>query len=112
MTYPPEHRLLTLSDVEEAAQVISQAFMDDPLISFMLPIKATRIKTLVKFFCVYGEISIKNNRGYGVGEPLQGWHIGSFQSRTLCQSVLSLWGNFYLSYSPCTQSDISGRGPF
>ena len=67
MTHPPEHRLLTLSDVEEAAQVISQAFVDDPLISFMLPIKATRIKTLAKFFRVYGEISIKNKHG------LWGW---------------------------------------
>ncbi len=67
-----EHRLLTHSDVEAAAQVISQAFVDDPLTSFMLPFKSTRVKTLVKFFRVYGEISIKNKRGYGVGEPLQG----------------------------------------
>lgn len=72
MNLSHEHRLLTLADVEEAAQVISQAFVDDPLISFILPFRATRIKTLLKFFRVYGEISIKNKRGYGVGEPLQG----------------------------------------
>ena len=83
MTHPPEHRLLTLSDVEEAAQVISQAFVDDPLISFMLPIKATRIKTLAKFFRVYGEISIKNKRGYGVGEPLQGVAYWKFPEQEL-----------------------------
>ena len=67
-----DFRLLTLSDVEQAAQVISQAFVDDPLISYMLPIRRTRVKTLYKFFRAYGEVNIKNNRGYGAGEPLQG----------------------------------------
>jgi GNAT superfamily N-acetyltransferase len=67
-----EFRLLTLSDVEQAASVISQAFMDDPLCTFMLPFKQTRVKTLYKFFRAYGEVNIKNSRGYGSGEPLQG----------------------------------------
>ena len=66
-----EHRLLNLSDTEMAAYVISQAFEDDPLISYVLPFKATRVKTLIKFFRLYGELGIKNQRGYGVGEPLQ-----------------------------------------
>ena len=73
-----ECRQLILADVEQAAQVIAQAFVDDPLTSFMLPFKATRVKTLLKLFRVYGEINIKNGRGYGVGEPLQGvafWKI-------------------------------------
>lgn len=84
-------RLLTLSDVEEAAQVLSQAFMDDPLISFILPIRATRIRTLVKFFRVYGEISIKNKRGYGVAEPLQGVAYWKFPEQdSLSISVKSL----------------------
>jgi len=65
-------RLLTLADIEQASHVSSQAFMEDPLISFMLPIRATRVGTLMKFFRLYGEINIKNKRGYGVGEPLQG----------------------------------------
>ncbi|HKY53600.1 MAG TPA: GNAT family N-acetyltransferase [Anaerolineales bacterium] len=67
-----DYRQLTLSDVEQAAQVIAQSFVEDPLVSFMLPFRATRVRTMVKFFRVYGEISIKNHRGYGVGEPLQG----------------------------------------
>jgi ribosomal protein S18 acetylase RimI-like enzyme len=65
-------RLLTFSDIEQAAQVISQAFINDPLISFVLPFRRTRVKTLYKFFRAYGEVNIKNNRGYGFGEPLQG----------------------------------------
>jgi len=71
---PPinDYRLLTLADVEQAAQVIAQAFMNDPLVSYMLPFKATRLQTLIKFFRVYGELNIKNQRAYGVGEPLQG----------------------------------------
>lgn len=67
-----EYRLLNLSDVEQAADVLSQAFVDDPLSAFLLPFKRSRIKTLHKFFRAYGEVNIKNQRGYGAGEPLQG----------------------------------------
>jgi len=65
-------RFLTLADVEPAAQVIAQAFMDDPLIVFVLPRRRSRLKALLAFFRTYGEVSIQNGRGYGVGEPLQG----------------------------------------
>jgi ribosomal protein S18 acetylase RimI-like enzyme len=86
-----EYRQLTLSDVEQAALVTAQAFVDDPLTSFMLPIKATRVNTLVKFFRVYGEISIKNQRGYGVGEPLQGVAYWKFpEQESMSISVKSL----------------------
>ena len=86
-----DNRQLTLSDVEQTAQVIAQAFIEDPLTSFMLPIKATRVKTLLKFFRVYAEINIKAGRGFGVGEPLQGvafWKFPSQESMSI--SVKSL----------------------
>ena len=51
----PDYRILTLTDVNQAAQVISQAFEDDPLCMFMLPRKKTRTKTLYKFFRALGE---------------------------------------------------------
>lgn len=86
-----ENRQLTLSDVEEAAKVIAQAFIEDPLTSFMLPIKATRVKTLLKFFRVYAEINIKAGRGFGVGEPLQGVAFWKFPSQdSMSISVKSL----------------------
>ena len=91
MPQSTEHRLLTLSDVEEAAEVLSQAFVDDPLVSFILPNRFTRIKTLLKFFRVYGEISIKNKRGYGVSEPLQGVAYWQFPGQeSISVSVRSL----------------------
>ncbi len=65
-------RLLTLSAVEAAAQVIAQAFMDDPLCTYMLPRRKSRLKALLAFFRAYGEVSIRNGRGCGVGEPLVG----------------------------------------
>ena len=64
-------RLLNPGDVEQAAQVISLAFIEDPLCSYMLPIRRSRLKTLIKFFRPYSEVNIKNQRGYGVGEPLK-----------------------------------------
>jgi ribosomal protein S18 acetylase RimI-like enzyme len=84
-------RVLTLSDVEDAARVISQAFVDDPLCSFMLPFKRSRVRTLYRFFRAYGEVNIKNERGYGSGEPLQGVAYWNFPHRAgLSVSVKSL----------------------
>jgi len=68
----PDYRLLNLLDVEPAAEVISRAFMEDPLCTYMLPFKRTRLRTLTKFFRLYGEVNIKNGCGFGVGEPLLG----------------------------------------
>lgn len=89
----PDYRLLNLSDVEQAANVIAQAFVDDPLCAYMLPFKRTRVRTrtLRKFFRAYGEVSIKNQRGYGVGEPLQGVAYWQFPTQSdLSISVRSL----------------------
>jgi hypothetical protein len=103
-----KHRLLTLTDVEPAAQVIAQAFVDDPLTSFMFPIKATRVKTLTKFFRVYGEINIKNQRGYGVGEPLQGVAFWKFPEQdSMSISVKSLGKLLPLLF---TSIPIAGTG--
>jgi len=82
----PDYRILTLPDVNQAAQVISQAFEDDPLCVFMLPRKRTRTKTLYKFFRALGEVSIKNHRGYGAGDPLQGvayWKLPNQESMSI-----------------------------
>jgi ribosomal protein S18 acetylase RimI-like enzyme len=86
-----EFRLLTLSDVGQAADVVSQAFIDDPLCTFMLPFRRTRVETLYKFFRAYGEVNIKNNRGYGSGEPLQGVAYWNFPNQAdLSISIRSL----------------------
>jgi ribosomal protein S18 acetylase RimI-like enzyme len=65
-------RVLELSDVEQAAEVIAHSFVDDPLCTFMLPQARTRFQTLYKFFRAYGTINIQNRRGFGVGKPLKG----------------------------------------
>lgn len=85
------HRQLILTDVQNAAEVLSYAFMEDPLISFMLPFRRTRFNTLMKFFRVYCELGIRNGRGFGVGEPLQGaafWKFPDHESMSI--SVKSL----------------------
>src|SRR6185503_16686283 len=65
-------RLLTPDDVGPAAQVLAQAFIDDPLCAFMLPFRRTRLKTLSTVFRALGEVSITHQRAYGIGHPLQG----------------------------------------
>lgn len=57
----------------------------------MLPFKRTRARTLHTFFRTYGEVNIKNQRGYGVGEPLQGVAYWKFPTQAeLSISVKSL----------------------
>jgi hypothetical protein len=65
-------RELRLADVRRATQVIAQAFVNDPLFAYILPLRRTRIRTLQKSFRAYGTINIQNRRGFGVGEPLVG----------------------------------------
>jgi hypothetical protein len=57
-------RRLTLSDVEEAASIIAEAFIDDPLCTYMLPFRHARVKTLRLLFRLYGEINIQRGSGY------------------------------------------------
>jgi hypothetical protein len=66
------YRSLTPADADSAARVISQAFFDDPLIQFMLPLRWTRFQTLYKYFLPMTEVCTRRNRVFGVGEPLQG----------------------------------------
>jgi ribosomal protein S18 acetylase RimI-like enzyme len=65
-------RILSMQDIHLAVEVMAYAFEEDPLCVFMLPNKNSRVKTLKKFFYLYGELNITNHHGYGVGEPLKG----------------------------------------
>jgi ribosomal protein S18 acetylase RimI-like enzyme len=99
----PDFRKLTLSELDQAVEVISQAFINDPLCVFMLPNKRTRLKTLKKFFHAYGTIYIGNGRGYGVGEPLKGvafWMQPSQQDLSLSIKSLSIFVPIVFTYYP------------
>jgi ribosomal protein S18 acetylase RimI-like enzyme len=65
-----DYRLLTLADTKVAAQVLAQAFADDPLSIFMLPDERTRLETLYKFFCALGYVNVKDQCAYCAGDPL------------------------------------------
>jgi ribosomal protein S18 acetylase RimI-like enzyme len=97
------YRLLTLSDVEPAAQVISQSFVDDPLCVFMLPFRGTRAKTLYTFFRAYGVVNIKNQRGFGVGQPLQGvayWQFPDQADLSISVKSLSIFFPLLFTFYP------------
>ena len=89
-----EYRQLTVADADEAAQVVAHAYVDDPLISYMLPLKATRIKTTYKFMRAYGEINVKNQRGFGIGEPLQGVAFWKFPDQEFMSISVKTLGKF------------------
>jgi hypothetical protein len=98
-----ECRLLELSDVKQAAQVIALAFVDDPLCSFMLPFARTRLKTLKKFFRLYGEMYINDHCGYGVGDPLSGvafWLAPVKPDISVGRSSLGLFIPLLFTYYP------------
>lgn len=67
-----DYRLLTLADIEPAACILSQAFVDDPLTRFLMPFKGCRLRTFRSFFHAYSALSIRHQRGYGSGDPLGG----------------------------------------
>jgi ribosomal protein S18 acetylase RimI-like enzyme len=87
-------KLLIPADIETAADVISQAFMNDPLCTFMLPSSKGRLKALRIFFRIYAEINIRNKRGYGVGEPMDGvafWKSPSQNEVSISVKSLSIF---------------------
>ncbi|NOH04868.1 MAG: GNAT family N-acetyltransferase [Chloroflexi bacterium] len=87
-------RLLTLADVEQAAQVIAQAFAETPFMMHMYPLKRTRLTTLVKFFRIYAEKAISHNRGFGLGEPLQGAAFWKFPEQPPLSPGRRSWRKF------------------
>lgn len=96
-----EARLLTLSDVAEATEVISQSFMEDPLCAFMLPRQESRLDTLRIFFTLMSELAIRNRCVLGVGQPLQGvafWESPGQESLSI--SLKSLGKFLPLLFSP------------
>jgi ribosomal protein S18 acetylase RimI-like enzyme len=103
MALERDYRLLTLSDVEPAARVMAEAFQDDPLCGFMLPVERTRAKTMYKFFCAMGEVSIQQQRVYGVGEPLKGvayWKAPNQENMSIRVSSLGKFLPLLFTYYP------------
>ncbi len=76
-----DHRQLTLSDLEPMAQVLAQAFSEDPLVSFILPNPKTRVKTVAKFFRAMGRLNIRAGCAFGVGDPLEGVAVWNFPDK-------------------------------
>jgi ribosomal protein S18 acetylase RimI-like enzyme len=76
-----EYRQLNVSNLEAMTQVLSQSFVADPLVSFILPNQKTRVKTVSKFFRAIGRIAIRNGLAFGVSNPLEGVAIWNFPDK-------------------------------
>ncbi len=90
MEFNQDFRPLHLKDVETAAEVISQAFLEDPLIVHMLPREKNRLRTLKTFFRAMTEINIRGQAVYGTGEPLQGVAFWKFPDQNVSIPVSAL----------------------
>lgn len=75
------YRQLTLTDLEPMAQVLARSFEEDPLVSFILPNKKTRVKTVAKFFRAMGRLNIRAGSAFGVSDPLEGVAIWNFPNK-------------------------------
>ena len=99
----PDYRLLRPADVERATAVLSQAFAEDPLCAFMLPSARTRVRTLATFFRAYCTVGVKNGRGYGTGDPLQGiafWQFPVQERMSISITSLALFIPLLLTSYP------------
>src|SRR5512138_3241430 len=67
-----KYRLLDQAEARRAAEILSQAFVDDPLYAFLVPFKQLRLPTIAAFFQAYAELNTRNRRGYGSGQQLEG----------------------------------------
>src|SRR5512140_1070999 len=91
-----DYRLLTSADIEPAAYVLSQAFVDDPLTGFLMPQRELRLRTFQAFFHAYGALSIKHHHGYGSGQPLKGVAYWKFPG----QVGRSINGEYLAAFMP------------
>lgn len=94
---------LNLSDLEAMTQVLSQSFEEDPLVSFILPNRKMRVKTVAKFFRAVGRLAIKNDSAFGVSEPLEGvafWNSPDKQSLSATPKDLLTFLPLLFSYYP------------
>jgi ribosomal protein S18 acetylase RimI-like enzyme len=72
-----ELRLLTPADLEQITAIMAQAFCADPAWTYVVPQIQHRQATLAKLFRGLVRLYIRNQQGYGVGDPLQGVAIWS-----------------------------------
>ena len=83
-----EYRRLALNDLEPMAQVLAQSFSEDPLVSFILPNRKTRVKTVAKFFRAMGRLNIRAESAFGIGDPLEGVAVWSFPNKSSSSASL------------------------
>ncbi|HET9906314.1 MAG TPA: GNAT family N-acetyltransferase [Anaerolineales bacterium] len=88
MTENAGYRTLTLTDLEQMVHVLSTAFEEDPLVSFILPKKETRVKTVAKFFRAMGRLNIQNKLAFGVSDPLEGVAVWNFPDKPNISATL------------------------
>jgi ribosomal protein S18 acetylase RimI-like enzyme len=94
---PPLPRRLGLDDLDDAVEIMTQAFFDDPLWTYLIQDKRRRRKLLPEFFRRFLRRGIESEEVYGAGRPLQGvavWvmahHGGEWISRPSEEVYLEL----------------------
>ncbi len=72
MTQMLSVRRLVAADAMAAGMVLARAFADDPLWCYLLPDPAKRGRALRQTFCATAPWFVRQEQGYGIGQPLEG----------------------------------------
>lgn len=65
-------RPLSLADLDRATEVLSLAFLEDPLWLYLLPDEKARRQWIPRFFRAYLSMAIRSGQAQGVSDPLAG----------------------------------------
>jgi ribosomal protein S18 acetylase RimI-like enzyme len=94
-------RLLTLADLDRAAEIMSRAFYDDPLWQYLLLDGKKRQNLMPKFYKVFLTAWIRNQQAYGVSDPIEGIAVWSAPNQAEFQFSASFGTGFLkLLFSP------------
>ncbi|NVM30890.1 MAG: GNAT family N-acetyltransferase [Candidatus Helarchaeota archaeon] len=78
---------LSINDAVEAAEVLAEAFYNDPLWVYLEPNNIRRKKIIQKFFKIFVYLQLNSSLVYGIGDPLKG--VASWKPPT--SRKISLW---------------------
>lgn len=105
-------RLLSLNHLRQVTEMMTAAFMNDPLWVYLVPDADKRQETLPRFYRVFFNMWLSNRQTFGVGDPLEGLAVWSYPDQKA--EFFQLVGPGFLKqfFSPVIMSFVRARNIF